>query len=471
MASEIVAPDPSLLAAYGLLPSIRAAIQIDVTAVLRRQGHELVETYLCDHNCTITHKGAPTGGHYNCPAALTLNRGAIAATIAGADALLHGIEQMLAAAQQAQRNFIDDGFEEYALAFALPDGIRDALRAALLDGPSEVTLFGGSPEAHPQIVPLVEGLRARGHSVHITMTGRRLIRHPELLGELVGSGVTVLALSADDVDSVAELDRLLEAEPEQLRAEWKKVPALHGQRQKVFEAIHAARQWQRLPADQRPSILFNIAVHPGNVVEIGQVLAALTQAFPEALLNPFPMQSAFEGRLADLTSERLGDFRALISQAIANQHSRAVGRPTSWGLVQRMHYWLLLAVVTDREDATARMTGWETWKCFRSAAAGRYVQVAGTGRRPTALQTAGGRVGCFWNDAINDDSVPAIWDASPQQLRTYLKLRSTIAARPGRGCAGCLFPRLVGDMVSLETGMDSALRDAYLLLRKQHLGF
>lgn len=458
------------LAEYGLLPTAGAAVQIDITAVLRQHGDALVETYLCDHNCTITHEGKQTGGHYNCPAALTLNRGAVASTIASADRLLHGIEQTLSAARQTQSTFAETEFDDYADVFRLPAAVRRELRAALLAGPSEVTLFGGSPEAHSEIVPLINGLKKRGHTVHLTMTGRRIIRNPEVLNELVDSGVDVLALSADDVSSVVELTRMLEADPEQLRVEWRKVPVLHGQRQKVFEAIHVARLWQRLPADDRPGILFNIAVHSGNVRQIDEMLTTLSAAFPGARLNPFPMQSAFEDRVENV-GPQLNDVRVFITRALSEQHLRAAGETGAWSMVPRMHYWLLLAAAMDDVSAGARIAGWNTWKCFRSSGSGRYVQVAGTGRRVSSLQPAGGRVGCFWNDSINDEQLPAIWDASQQELRTYLELRPVRAAQLTSACAGCLFPRLVGDMVSLETGLDPDLREQYLELRRQHLGF
>lgn len=459
------------LSSYGLAPTSDAAVQIDITAVLRRVGPELVETYLCDHNCTISHRGRPTGGHYNCPASFTLNRGAVAATVPPAELLLVGIDRTLAAAREVQAAFAANGFDAYAEAFGLPGAVRDSLRAALTRGPSEVTLFGGSPEAHPEILDLVGGVRRRGHTLHVTMTGRRIIRSPAFLDELAGSGVDVLALSADDVTEPAALRRLLAADVDELRAEWRQIPAVHGQRQKVVEAIHTARLLADLPADRRPALLFNIAVHRGNLGCIDEVLTALADAFPAASLNPFPAQSAFERRIEPLEREDLRNLRAFVHRAIQEQHHRGRGHRGRWGLVPRMHYWLLLAAALDEPVAAVRVSGWSTWQCFRSAGAGRYVQVAGTGRRSSTQAPAGGRVGCFWNRVLNDDHLPAIWDAPADGIRRYLDLRPVRATDSAQGCPGCLFPRLVGDMVSLECGMDTAVRDAYLALRKHHLAF
>jgi hypothetical protein len=461
----------SALHRYGLAPTSAGAVQIDITAVLRRAGDGLVETYLCDHNCTISHRGLPTGGHYNCPAALTKNRGAIASTVAPADLLLEGIERTLVAARTAEAAFAETGFDAYAETFRLPPDVRAELRAALTRGPSEVTLFGGSPEAHPGILELVAGLRERGHRVHVTMTGRKLIRTPGFLDEIVHSGPTVLALSADDVPDVATLQRLLQADPAELRAQWRTIPPMHGQRQKLYEAVHAARLWQALPAPERPGLLFNTAVHQGNVTTIGEVLGLLAEAFPAAALNPFPLQSAFERRVEQFDHGRLRAMREFVGRALAEQHERGAGRPGAWGLVRRMHYWLLLAAVAAERTAPVRLTGWNTWQCFRSAGAGRYVQIAGTGRRPVTPAPAGGRVGCFWTGVLNDDDLPPVWAADPERIRRYLDLRPARAAEAPIGCAGCLFPRLVGDMVSLECGMDPLLRDAYLDLRRQHLSF
>ena len=66
---------------------------------------------------------------------------------------------------------------------------------------SEVTLFGGSPEAHPEIVTLVRGLNERGHAVHITMTGRRAIRDADSFAQLAAAHPEVVAVSLDDIDS------------------------------------------------------------------------------------------------------------------------------------------------------------------------------------------------------------------------------------------------------------------------------
>jgi hypothetical protein len=439
--------------------------------VLRRGNDALVETHLCDHNCTITYRGKATGGHYNCPAAFTLNRGAIASTTAPAELLLEGIDRVLRAASDAQLAFARDGFGAYADRFAIPDSLREPLRSTLIQEPREVALFGGSPEAHPDIVPILAGLQQRGYVTHITMTGRRAMRAAGCLDSLTSAGVSVIALSIDEVSSAPDLERLLQLTLAELRSEWRKISPLNGQRQKLVEAVHAARLWQQMPASGRPGLLFNMAVHGGNVAAMGRLLTALSTEFPRAMLNPFPMQSAFEGRRPDFTRDQLEDFREFTGRAIQEQHERAAGAAGSWGLVPRMHYWLLLSAALNAHDASSRLGGWTTWQCYRSAASGHYVQVAATGTRMLAPQPAGGRVGCFWNNALNDDSLPSIWHAPQDSIRKYLDERPQLATTGGAKCPGCLFPRLVGDMISLESGMDPGLCDSYLRLRKQHLAF
>jgi hypothetical protein len=461
------------LADYGLLPATGVGVQIDLTAVTRRAGDLLVDGYLCDHNCTITHRGRPTGGHYNCPAAFTRNRGAIAATIAPAEVLLAGIDHVVAAAHLEQERFVAEEFGGYATKFRLGDDVAAVLRRCMLAPTAEVALFGGSPEAHPAVLDVIGGLRAAGHAVHITMTGRKVVREPAFLEALAGSGVDVLALSLDDVDSAEELRRLLELDPDRLYAEWRRVPAVHGQRQKVYEALYTARRLYELASAGRPGLLLNIAVHAGNVSTMDSLLATLAAAFPGVALNPFPIQAGFEQRHLTTNESYAESLHAFVRATIEAQHRRVRAEPARWAPVPRMHYWLALraALEVDPAEAVDRSAGWDTWRCFRSPGAGRYVQVAGSGRVVTRIGPAGGRVGCFWNDSLADDSVPAVWDAPVDRLVGYLRARPALAAAAARPCAGCLFPRLVGDLVSLETGLDPALHSRYLALRREHLGF
>lgn len=46
-----------------------------------------------------------------------------------------------------------------------------------------------------------------------------------------------------------------------------------------------------------------------------------------------------------------------------------------------------------------------------------------------------------------------------------------LAEQTDRPCAGCVFPRLGFDMVSLERGMNEKLVPTYLELRKEYVGF
>jgi hypothetical protein len=52
----------------GIVAPSFGIIQIDINAVHRRTGNADTEVTLCDHNCTVTVDGRPTGGRYTCPA-------------------------------------------------------------------------------------------------------------------------------------------------------------------------------------------------------------------------------------------------------------------------------------------------------------------------------------------------------------------------------------------------------------------
>ena len=251
---------------------------------------------------------------------------------------------------------------------------------------------------------------------------------------------------------------------------WRSVSPLHGQRQKVYEALHLARLWEALPEHGRPSFLVNMAVHTGNLDSVSRNLELLSRIIPAALLNPFPMQSAFEHRTENIEENAYRRLAEFIDAAIAQQHARATGREVNWQLIPRMHYWLLLAAAMRHDAKGRRITGWDTWQCYRSTGSSRYVQIAGTGQVAGGELTAG-VFGCFWNNVLNDHHVPTVWQANKDQLRTYLELRPRLAAKRPGACPGCLFPRLVGDMISAELGMDPILHDTYLSLRRTHLGF
>lgn len=460
-----------LLAVHGLLPTSSSAVQIDITTVLRSTNNGIIETYLCDHNCTTSHQGKATGGHYECPASFTLNRGAVASSAAPGDRLIEGIENVIAAARSVNEDFVETGFDGYAGTFRLPRTVSSALRASLVSGNPEITLFGGSPERHPDILPIVRGLRERDYSVHITMTGRRIMRSPEFYSELASTGVNVVAVSLDDIPATDQLHAVLECNTEELRMAWRNIHPLHGQRQKVYEALHLARIWKESTPTRRPNLLFNIAVHPGNAGSLRDFMPLLAAEFPGAWLNPFPAQIAAVASGEKFDAQNIHDLRDFVSQALRQQLGQRSGQPGDWAMVPRLHYWLLLSALMDEPLAAVKAAGLDTWQCFRSPAAARYVQVSGTGGLAQASTAAGGKVGCFWNTALNDHGLPAVWDASPQQLRSYLHRRPALAATARPGCPGCLFPRLVGDMVSLECGMDPMLRRPYLALREKHLGF
>jgi hypothetical protein len=457
---------------YGLISDRFGGIQVDTSLVARWDGGATVQTYLCDHNCTTHARGRATGGKYNCPAALTLNRGGIALRAPGADRFLEGMRRSALALEAERDRYLVEDFPGHCEAFGIPGWLADAARQMWVGPGTEITLFGGSPEAHPEVIEMVTGLVSAGHSVHITMTGRRLMREPGFAARLVGAGPAVVALSGDDLDSPADLERLLELDLPRLKAEWRDIPRLHGQRQKVYEGIYACRAL----AESGPRLLLNVAIHAGNIGWIDRLLDAWAGALPQVWLNPFPAQDAFDPTADSAGRTDPGALEAFCDRVIALHHDRVRGMPPRWPLVPRLHYWLMLraafrAFRQEPDELRATIAGRGFWRCYASPGAGRYLQVAGGTREPVIGPDVGGRPGCFWNPAITAPRGIRVWDADVASLHSYMLARPALARAAPQPCHGCGFPRLVGDSICAESGMTEPLRTHYLQIRHHELGY
>lgn len=147
------------------------------------------------------------------------------------------------------------------------------------------------------------------------------------------------------------------------------------------------------------------------------------------------------------------------------------------GIVPRLHYWLMLKAVfithrNDLKEIVRNMSGYNVWKCYRTSGVGRYVQIGASPECHEGEKTAGGHLACFWNSETVTREDKQVWEMRPTETAVYLaKGMRKLAEQTDRPCAGCIFPRLGFDMVSLERGMNEELVPTYLELRKEYVGF
>jgi len=247
----------TMLLAAGAIQRGFAGIQYDLNSTWRRMPTgEYVGAHLCDHNCTMDVLGVGTGGNYSCPASLSLNKGVSRKWLAPADVILRSIATIEKGIGRARAFFFRTRFDRYCQDYGIPAEAAAAIKDALDSPVLEVNLFGGNPEMHPEVLAIIRELRAAGHRVHFTTTGRRLMRDRAFVDSLVETPPSIIALSADDFDDATHIAHLAELPMEKLLLEWKSVPWQHGQRQKAYEAIYVAKLADQLP--EFPPLLFNM---------------------------------------------------------------------------------------------------------------------------------------------------------------------------------------------------------------------
>jgi hypothetical protein len=453
----------------GVVSDAFATIQIDLNVVSRDTGGEIT---LCDHNCTTTVDGTPTGGSYTCPAAMSLNRGARRTSLAPAAELIRGLRTTIDGIAAAQDRFLASDLDAYLDREGVPADLRPEFRAALSTRAVTVNLFGGSPETHPQVLDIIADIRAYGAEVHLTTTGRRLLRDGSFRAELVERPPDVIALGADDFESVDDVDHLFGLGYEELSALWRGVSWRHGQRRKAIEAVQVSKLAER---HELPPLLFNIVLHAGNLDQAGAILDRLAEHVPAAALNPYPVQTAFLGKPGELGTTDLARLGRLVDEAIDVHAARQLGRRPRWNLVPRLGYWLLMRALLDKgtgERPVGDLVGGEgVWRCYTRRGAGRCVQVgiAAPGSPPT--DHPGGHLGCFWNTETVTDS-RQFWTLDPRDVADWmLDGRAEEAARAPQPCRGCLFPRMSMDAVSIELGLAPHIAPDYRQVRARYLGY
>jgi hypothetical protein len=456
----------------GLVSDAFATIQIDLNVVHRTDPGGASEMTLCDHNCVVEVDGVSTGGNYCCPAAMSLNRGARRTSLAPAESLLTGLRSTIDGIRRAQRRFLAHDVDSYLRREGVPQPLHAQFVEALSAQKIVVNLFGGSPETHPQVLDIITDLQHDGAEVHLTTTGRRILRDPAFREDFVKRPPDLIGLGADDFESPADIDRLFGLDYEQLTRLWRATPWQHGQRRKSIEAVQICKLTERLPMP----ILFNIVLHSANLAWAEAVLDSLTRnAGPAVILNPYPVQSAFLSDPGQLDAARIADLGTFVGECVDVHMRRVAGLQPRWNLARRFGYWVLMQALIEQEaersDVSDQVGGDGVWRCYTARGAGRCVQVGMGDPRRAPSPTPGGYLGCFWNTTTVTHE-QQFWTLRPDEIADWiLDGRQRAAARAASPCRGCLFPRMSMDAVSLELGLTPRVLDLYRRGRATYLGY
>ncbi|THV37625.1 radical SAM protein [Glycomyces buryatensis] len=462
----------STLTGLGLVADGFATVQIDLNVVHKESQGSRAEITLCDHNCTTTVHGVATGGNYTCPAAMSLNRGARSTSLAPGAKLLEGLLSTIDGIRTAQQEFLTADLEAYFERESIPEALRPDYTAALSNRKIVVNLFGGSPETHPDVLEIIEGIQGAGAEVHLTTTGRRIVSDERFLADFLARPPEVIGLGADDFESADDVDRLFSLGFDELARLWRTTPWQHGQRRKAIEAVQICKMAQE--HEGFPAVLFNIVLHRGNLKDAAALLDRLSHHTDgRAVLNPYPVQTAFMGQRGELGEVDLHRLSEFADTAIQVHRDRLTGEPARWNLAPRIGYWILMRALLDGSavEASDRVGGKGVWQCYSRRGAGRCVQVGMAARSSHETALPGGHLGCFWNhETVTDNR--QFWDLDTRTVADWvLEGRRESAAGAEWRCRGCLFPRMSMDAVSLELGLTSASAEPYRRVRARYLGY
>jgi hypothetical protein len=466
-----------------------AGSQPDIMRVPQTKGDRTVDGRWCDHDCLKNHKGEPTGGNYTCNSSKSLNPGIKPGDITTAEVIITWLKTLVAGHHLARDLIVEKLFPGYCAEWNIPLPAAEALKNGLTDPAKkvELNLFGGNPELHPELFEIIREMQKPEHGalVNLTTTGRQLVFNQHFVEKIIENPPNVLALSFDDLKA-DELTQLHYMKLPELKSAWlaaMKAENRHGQRHKAFEAVYSARLVSDL---QLPTmILFNMVIHPGNVDRVPQMVETAGKLYPKSVTNPYHAQGSMNHEPGSFPHDSLHKFGRLndwlIEQTVA-------GHPN---INKRLHYYLFMKAIFERwQDEPAVLADWITghqaWQCFRNPGAARYAQLGGSpkpwddlglvqiaGTAATSgkplKQNSGGHLGCFWNDeTVTMDSQLK----TPETVAWYiLEGAVKLAAKSAKPCPGCIMPRLIFDVISLELGMHPELKPAYLALRKLYAGY
>jgi len=336
----------------------------------------------------------------------------------------------------------------------------------------ELNIFGGNPELHPSFLRIVQAAKNIGWKVTTTTTGKRFLAEPDFLSKFLKKTPHLLAFSADDFEDIDELKQLLSLSLKEIKTIWFKINPLYGQRKKAYESVYVAKLAQKTPGFCL--LLFNIVVHPGNLFFVKKMIELLHQAFPDAIINPYPAQSSFAYGLPIWKKKHLPQLKEFIDFMIKNQTAQVGNKKKTY--VPRLHYWLFLKssllIKASHFQFSRFLSGNYLWNCYRQPGAGRYFQAGSSAKKLTEVCRVGSHPGCFWNNTTITDNERQLWKMSIKEIAQYiLDDKPRMAKKRKKPCPGCIMPRLLFDGISTELGMKPELVPAYLQLRKEYLKF
>jgi len=450
----------------GFVYDVQAGFQFDLNTVLKKTPRGFEEGHLCDHNCCLD------CGNYACPAAFSKNKGADPKSLLSLTEIMGCLEKAKAGMELMNQLYLENYFDEYARKFKIPPKIALDIKEILKTGGVELNMFGGNPELHPDFLEIIKKAHQVGWRVTTTTTGKKFMHDQEFTEGFLNHPPDLLAISADDYESMAELNQILAMDAPTIKQYWQKANPLYGQRKKAYESMYVAKLAQQ---DKRfPKILFNMVVHPGNLDSIQQMLAVFRQTYPNMIVNPYPAQSSFNNEADVWQAEHLPKLEKFVDQMIEAQLEQAELKQKSY--VPRLPYWLALKSIflslKDKKQIAKYLSGNFTWQCFRTGGAGRYLQASSSDVIPTQSSRVGGHAGCFWNRRTVTLADQHLWQMSAQQVANYLlEQKPHLPAESDRPCSGCIMPRLMFDGPAIELGLAPELVSAYLKLRLKYLKF
>ena len=450
----------------GFVYDVFAGFQFDLNTALKKSQTGYEEGHLCDHNCSLD------CGNYSCPAAFSKNKGADPRSLLSLEEIISCLKNAKAGLELMNRQYLEEHFDTYVEKFKISEEVAKELKNTLKNGQVELNMFGGNPELHPDFLQIIKEAHKIGWRVTTTTTGKKFMHDEKFVEGFLSHPPDLLAISADDYDSIDELNEILEMDAPTIKKYWQKANPLYGQRKKAYESMYVAKLAQD---DSRfPKVLFNIVVHPGNLDCIDQMLDIFKRKYPEAIVNPYPAQSSFDHSPVVWQAEQLPQLEKFVDNMIQAQLEQAETKNKSY--VPRLPYWMALKSVfnsfQDKDKVAQYISGNKTWQCFREPGAGRYIQASSSDTSCQAGDRVGGHPGCFWNRSTVTLIDQHLWLMTPEEVADYLlNQKPKLPAQSKKPCPGCIMPRLMFDGPVIEQGLAPELIPEYLKLRKQYLLF